>query len=103
MTGEDRMDKQVMRKQFEAWHSAHVGWELRHYDFYWNDDHYEDDEFQCAWECWQASREAVEVELPKEDGCRTSTTEDEAAQASYNRALVECKAAIEAQGLKVKQ
>lgn len=89
------MDKQVMREQFEAWHSAHVGWELRHYDFYWNDDHYEDDEFQCAWECWQASREAVEVELP------SAFSESRFCEWVINHA--EAVRAIEAHGLKVKK
>lgn len=99
MTGEYRMDKQVMRAQFESW-------VLREYPNQnmgrFSDGEYHSTTVQYCWLSWQASREAVEVELPKEDGCRTSTTEDEAAQASYNRALVECKAAIEAQGLKVK-
>ena len=53
------------------------------------------------WVCWQASREAVVVELPSEDTCRTSTSKEEAVQEAYNHALGECRAAIEAQGLKV--
>lgn len=96
MTGEDRMDKQVMREQFEAWHSENFGWEPRHYDFYWNEDHYEDEEFQWYWECWQASREAVEVELPEPvefDGYYNS---------GFAMWPCEVRSAIEAQGLKVK-
>ncbi|MEJ5039954.1 hypothetical protein LOY33_13085 [Pseudomonas sp. B21-036] len=53
------------------------------------------------WVCWQASREAVVVELPSEDTCRTSTSKEEAAQDAYNHALGECRSVIEAQGLKV--
>lgn len=54
-----------------------------------------------AWWGWQASREAVVVELPSEDTCRTSTSKEEAVQEAYNHALGECRSAIEAQGLKV--
>ncbi|MCE1020500.1 hypothetical protein LU640_25480 [Pseudomonas monteilii] len=54
----------------------------------------------AAW-AWRASREAVVVELPSEDTCRTSTSKEEAVQEAYNHALGECRAAIEAQGLKV--
>jgi len=50
---------------------------------------------------WEASREAVVVELPSEDTCRTSTSKEEAVQEAYNHALGECRTAIEAQGLKV--
>lgn len=53
------------------------------------------------WKCWQASREAVVVELPSEDTCRTSTSKEEAAQDAHNHALGECRSVIEAQGLKV--
>jgi len=57
--------------------------------------------YNWLWEGWQASREAVVVELPSEDTCRTSTSKDEAAQDAYNHALGECRSVIEAQGLKV--
>jgi len=62
------------------------------YDEYW---------IEMLWWAWQASREAVVVELPSEDTCRTSTSKEEAAQDAYNHALGECRSVIEAQGLKV--
>ena len=57
-------------------------------------------DMSIAWWGWQASREAVVVELPSEDTCRTSTSKEEAAQDAYNHALGECRSVIEAQGLK---
>jgi len=68
-------------------------------------NNYIDQMAQADWESfqkgWQASREAVVVELPSEDTCRTSTSKEEAAQDAYNHALGECRSVIEAQGLKV--
>lgn len=87
------MNIEKIREQFEAWHSAKSGWEPRHYDFYWNETYYEDEDFQLAWEAWQASREAVVIELP----C------DRSFSASDDPWFVreQCKGAIEDQGLKV--
>lgn len=51
-------------------------------------------EAAIAWWCWQASREAVVVELPARKGESTRGN-------GFNEALAECRAAIEAQGLKV--
>lgn len=62
------MDTNKMREQFEVWHSGKYGWPLRNYAYYWNGTCYEDEEFQLAWDSWQASREAAVVELPKPDG-----------------------------------
>lgn len=47
----------------------------------------------AAW-AWQASREAVVVELPARKGESTRGN-------GFNEALAECRAAIEAQGLRV--
>lgn len=93
------MDTNKMREQFEAWHSGRYGWPLRNYAYYWNGTCYEDEEFQLAWDSWQASREAVVVELPAERRIRHMPTPDE--NSSYNEALENCREAIEAQGLKV--
>lgn len=62
---------------------------------------YQFEKIRLAWVFWKASREAVVVELPSEDTCRTSTSKEEAAQDAYNHALGECRSVIEAQGLKV--
>ena len=58
-------------------------------------------EHNSRWEGWQASREAVVVELPPHEECRCDTSWEEARQEAYNRALDESRTAIEAQGLKV--
>lgn len=94
------MDTNKMRAQFEAWIRSYIG-----STWLWRNDHqmdeYIDENAQFMWEAWQASREALVVELPSEDTCRTSTSKEGAAQDAYNHALGECRSVIEAQGLKV--
>ncbi|MDM1711458.1 hypothetical protein HX137_12520 [Pseudomonas sp. 165] len=92
------MDTSKMREEFET------SPKFRGMDFSRSSthpDYYESPYANGAWDGWQASREAVVVELPSEDTCRTSTSKEEAVQEAYNHALGECRAAIEAQGLKV--
>lgn len=55
-------------------------------------------ETMCAWWAWQASREAIEIELP--DSVANTGTLTSGAVLSYKR---ECAEAIRAQGLRVKQ
>jgi hypothetical protein len=55
-----------------------------------------------AWVGWQASREAVEVELPEEARCRFKYPEAEAQCDGFNDALSQCLDAIESAGIKVK-
>jgi len=55
-----------------------------------------------AWWAWQASRAAIEVELPVEDDTRCDTVAEEARQEAYNQGVGECRFAIESLGLKVK-
>ncbi|MFJ2549532.1 hypothetical protein ACIOVF_24140 [Pseudomonas sp. NPDC087612] len=103
------MDTNKMREQFEQWAKDRYSWHL-HDDARdpedrtlasWNGDAYGNRIVEGMWQAWQASREAVVVELPSEDTCRTSTSKEEAAQDAYNHALGECRSVIEAQGLKV--
>lgn len=58
-----------MRSEFERW------WELKYHNgnpprFGWehwrDDDGYHDIEFNGMWDAWQASRQAVEIEIPIE-------------------------------------
>ncbi|APO81634.1 hypothetical protein [Pseudomonas putida] len=97
------MDTNKMREQFEsAWRARypeHGEIALKRSGLAPED--YCNTRVKDAWWAWQASREAVVVELPSEDTCRTSTSKEEAVQEAYNHALGECRAAIEAQGLKV--
>ncbi|MGF6394266.1 hypothetical protein [Pseudomonas plecoglossicida] len=97
------MDTNKMREQFEAAYTAYcerLGWKT-YTAFHMLSEVYVKESTELAWQMWQASREAVVVELPSEDNCRTSTSKEEAVQEAYNHALGECRSAIEAQGLKV--
>lgn len=55
-----------------------------------------------AFEWWELSREAVEVELPQEAKCRFKYPEAEAQCDGFNDALSQCDYAIRAAGIKVK-
>ncbi|MCO8166859.1 hypothetical protein NJC40_03580 [Pseudomonas sp. 21LCFQ02] len=87
-------DTNKMRGEFEAWVNKNIGhgW-LRRHDS--RGDEYLDNNIQILWECWQASRQAVVVELP--DTVANTGTLTSNAVLSYKR---ECKEAIEAAGLR---
>ncbi len=98
------MDTNKMREQFiRAYRRILIaeGMMIQESRFELRDGEFVHRETAVAWWAWQASREAVVVELPSEDTCRTSTAKEEAVQEAYNHALGECRAALEAQGLKV--
>ena len=87
-----------MREEFEAWHRSVVEGEPPHEKY--NSGDYRNQHVQRYWAGWQASREALVIELPelhtmapdddrKWHGCRNST-------------IRTCARAIEAAGLKVK-
>lgn len=83
------------REQFEAWlraqpHVLNVGIEP--------DGTYTLHEDRVAWEAWQASREAVEVELPPQVDCCNVPF----AAHSWNACLEESEKRIRAAGIKVK-
>lgn len=59
-------------------------------------------QYEFFLEAWQASREAVEVELPQEAKCRFKYPEAEAQCDGFNDALSQCDYAIRAAGIKVK-
>ncbi|MBV4514999.1 hypothetical protein [Pseudomonas kurunegalensis] len=79
-----------MREQFEAWHASAVVGDPPHDKF--NNGDYRNQHVQRYWLGWQASREAVVVELPKFEDYPASMERD------MREAL---RSAIEAQGLKV--
>ncbi|MBC2659787.1 hypothetical protein H7A76_30505 [Pseudomonas sp. MSSRFD41] len=94
------MDTNKMREQFEQWAKDRYSWHL-HDDARdpedrtlasWNGEIYGNRIVEGMWQSWQASREAVEIELP----------ELERPTADGMGALFACKRAIEAQGLRVK-
>lgn len=89
--------RDISREQFEAWHRSVVDGEPPH-EKYSNGD-YRNQHVQRYWLGWQASREAVVVELPE-----IAHEIDESVEIAYgfNCALKTIRADIEAQGLKVK-
>lgn len=91
------MDTNKMRERFEAW-------VLREYPNQamgrFSDGEYQSATVQYCWLAWQASREAVVVELPArkvyESHADTSSFKD-----GFNRCHTESRDLIEGQGLKV--
>jgi hypothetical protein len=61
------MSTEKIREQFESWHRGIVQGEPTH-DKYNNGD-YRNQHVQRYWLGWQASRAAIEVELPYRVGC----------------------------------
>ncbi|MEX5363469.1 hypothetical protein WCE03_16760 [Pseudomonas guariconensis] len=97
------MDTNKMREQFEQWAKDRYSWHL-HDDARdpedrtlasWNGETYGNRIVEGMWQAWQASREAVVVELPDRD------VEQCAYSLGFNSCLKQSRAAIEAQGLKV--
>lgn len=90
------MDTNKMREQFEAWEcDAPQGPQTDPMWFMYDAESnaYGLDKIQDRWEVWQASRQAVVVELPKFDDYPSSMERD------MQGAL---RSAIEAQGLRAK-
>lgn len=97
--GEALMDTNKMREQFEQWEcDAPQGpqtdpmWLM--YDA--ESNAYGLDEIQDRWEVWQASREAVVVELPPKWNDATHSNKQ-----AWDCGIEDARMAIEAQGLKV--
>lgn len=95
-----QVNRQMMREQFEAWAIGHF---INFFDRNilqldeWGD--YVLGNVRMAWTAWQASREAMVVDLPKPySDHRLASRLERHARAS---AIHECHAAIEAQGIKV--
>jgi len=90
------MDTNKMREQFEAAYTAYcekLGWKT-YTAFHMLSEVYVKESTELAWQMWQASREAVVVELPKP---HYEFEGDEAPEMFASQVV----AAIEAQGLKV--
>ena len=96
------MDTNKMREQFEAAYTAYcekLGWKA-YTAFHLLSEVYVKESTELAWQMWQASREAVVVELPArkayESHADTSNFKD-----GFNRCHTDSRELIEAQGLKV--
>lgn len=79
------------REQFEAWCNSGPDRSITMED---------STRFFCAWESWQASREAVEIELPS-SAFILSTNQDSLAS-MYVKGIDDASKAIRAAGIKVK-
>ena len=88
--------KMTSREQFEEWVKKETGFDLcrtNHSMTEWADQKYESYQTHLAWMAWQASRAAIEIELPEEEsfGCTTGYHAEDVIEA------------IEQAGLKVKK
>lgn len=94
------MDTYKMREQFEAWVLAN--WPEQSVARFTTGE-YQGYTVEHCWQAWQASREAVVVELPPKISWHNTTeggfVRPEAEH--YDEAIEDCRSAIEAQGLKV--
>ncbi|BEH94817.1 hypothetical protein K0D37_000837 [Escherichia coli] len=85
------------RKQFEEWfkNKYHVSsnvMKIMHI------------KVEIAWEAWQASRSAIEIECPgKREREAFSTDFEDGVTFGYNDAISECEGRIRAAGVKVKE
>ncbi|MDT3605994.1 hypothetical protein [Cronobacter dublinensis] len=99
------MDKS--REQFEAWVRIETGMNLYRTKYALTaeeDQQYIDHDINLAWMAWQASRAAVEIELP--NGVTTREALDAGYMGDYaagmDDGIESCANAIRAAGLKVK-
>lgn len=88
--------KMTNREQFEMWVKEETGFDLWRTEYpmtEWDDQQYKCHQTNLAWMAWQASRAAIEIELPEEEslGCHAIY---------YAEDVIE---AIEQAGLKVKK
>ncbi|HGM4965225.1 TPA: hypothetical protein ACKP0L_003549 [Pseudomonas putida] len=92
------MDTNKMREQFESW--ILENWPGQYLDRFETGE-YHGFTLEHCWKAWQASREAVVVELPE---LRSVPDRDCWARTNglgFNNALKEARQVIEAKGLKV--
>ncbi|EOC1186514.1 hypothetical protein AAAW61_003781 [Cronobacter sakazakii] len=96
------MDKS--REQFQSWWEEWFGEApLTPWNELWCGDGYSAEDIDHMWEAWQASRAAVEIELPKyHEYTSQDTTRAQAEKSAYNSGIYDSAEAIRAAGLKVK-
>ncbi|EIH8457708.1 TPA: hypothetical protein ACXYOT_004547 [Escherichia coli] len=85
------------RKQFEEWfeNKYHVSSDVMKIMHI---------KVEIAWEAWQASRAAIEIECPgKREREAFSTDFEDGVTFGYNDAISECEGLIRAAGVKVKE
>lgn len=101
--------RDISREQFEAWAWREYGqllwWDMSYSEVFRRDgESYMTEFLSVRWEAWQASREAVVVELPEKSGDgrgHCSTEPYEHYGDGWDECLENAVALIEAQGLRV--
>ena len=107
--GEALMDTNKMREQFETWARQRYNWHLQEDArdpedktlSSWDGHKYGNRVVEGMWQAWQASREAVVVELPELRSVPDRDCWSRTNGLGFNNALKEARQVIEAQGLKV--
>ncbi|EKS6455926.1 hypothetical protein MKU79_000353 [Enterobacter hormaechei] len=91
------------RKQFEQEFARRYKFPCQ-FDRHQKSGEYADVRVRASWRMWVASREAIEIELPKkiEREFRDSDMDDER-RWGHNDAIRDCAASIRAAGIKVKE
>lgn len=87
------------REQFEVWFKSISSPSNKLLNWRKSLNAYDYSVTQAAWEAWQASREAVEVQLPDRRDYEETLSDHEL---GFNIALELCAEAIRAAGIKVK-
>lgn len=103
------MDTNKMREQFETWARQRYNWHLQEDArdpedktlSSWDGHKYGNRVVEGMWQAWQASREAVVVELPELRSVPDRDCWSRTNGLGFNNALKEARQVIEAQGLKV--
>jgi len=85
-----------MREEFELWHRKVVAGNPPHEKY--NNGDYRNEHVQRYWLGWQASRWTLVIELPKAD-----SDDGESWDQLWKYGVKQCRQAIEAAGVKVKQ
>lgn len=93
------MNIEKMREEFQAEWSRKSGWSDMQLEIFRTGDDYSDQSTSSAWWAWQASRAAIEVELPAPHNDYSISDRDvSGACEQYKRD----RKAIESLGLKIK-
>lgn len=94
------------REQFEEWVTKETGFDLWRTEFpmtEWDDQQYKCHQTNLAWMAWQASRSAVEVELPDIYSKKYSESDCCMDDFDFNIYEQDLTKTIESAGLKVKK
>jgi hypothetical protein len=98
------MSIEKMREEFEAW--ARIEMQCSLHREWIKPEHYAQEVVEFSWRAWQASRAAIEVELPDDgiEDCQDAWGErcKNTFDCGYNFASLRHEQAMQAAGLKVK-